>query len=138
MISSKFIFGQVCKEKYTWDEALPDEICKQWNAYPQALLACINATFDPLGWAGCSKSLQNCCLVKYAEKHTWDQALPEEIAKQWHTYTQALKEHPTVAVPRTVCTQPGSALGVKWDTEAGTSGVNCNTSQPKILTKRKF
>ena len=75
------------------------------------LLAYINATFDVLGWTGpwmISSKLIFGQVCK--EKYTWDEALSDEICKQWHTYTQALGGYPTVTVPRTVRTQPGSTF----------------------------
>ena len=38
MISAKLLFGQVCKLKLKWDEALPKEIEKRWNCWIQSLI----------------------------------------------------------------------------------------------------
>ena len=91
----------------TADTTQPDVLTKR------KLLAFINSTFDVLGWTGpwmISAKLIFGQVCK--EKYTWDETLPEGIAKQWYDYTQALRSHPTVHVPRAVCTQPGSCFSV--------------------------
>ena len=74
------------------------------------MLASINATFDPLGWAGPYQITAKLLFGEVCRQGaSWDEALPETLCKDWLAYTQALKRHPNVIVPRAVCTRPGSS-----------------------------
>ena len=102
----------------TVDTTQPDILTKR------KLLAYINATFDVLGltgpWMISSKLIfgQVC-----KEKYTWDEPLPDNIVKQWCDYTQTLRSHPTINVPRAVCTQPGSTFRLYGFADASKHGI---------------
>ena len=78
----------------------------------------------PLGWTGPHQITAKLLFAQVCKgKHTWDESLPEGIKKQWNQYTEALKDYPTVTVPRTVCTRPQSQYKLFGFADASKEGV---------------
>ena len=88
------------------------------------LLAHINGTFDVLGWAAPWMITAKLIFAQVCGLKTkWDDPLPKEISQQWSNFTQALKQFPTVTVPRAVCHQQGTNFSLHGFSDASAQAV---------------